>query len=66
MTDSRSSAQSRRLAELQAEATYAKERFDLYKAKIYGSGQTSATQLRKLQEASLYAEARLRRAERDA
>jgi hypothetical protein len=63
MTASRTPAETRRLAQLEAEAKYARERFDLYRAKVYGARPTSPTQLRKLQEASRYAEARLKRAQ---
>jgi hypothetical protein len=55
-------AESRRLAQLEAEAKYARERFDLYRAKVYGPRSSNPTQLRKLQEACKYAEARLSRA----
>ena len=66
MTESTTtSAAAQRLEQLEAEATHARERYDLYRAKTYGSRATSPTQLRKLQEASKYAEARLKRA-RDA
>jgi len=62
MTASRTAAETQRLAQLEAEAKYARERFDLYRAKVYGPRPTNTTQLRKLQEASKYAEARLTRA----
>ena len=56
------SGSAERLVQLEAEAKHARERFDLYRAKVYGARQTSPTQLRKLQEACKYAEARLARA----
>jgi hypothetical protein len=56
------SGSAQRLEQLEAEAKHARERFDLYRAKVYGARQTSPTQLRKLQEASKYADARLERA----
>jgi hypothetical protein len=62
MTNSNPSASDQRLEALEAEARYARERFDLYRAKTHGSRPSSPTQLRKLQEASKYAEARLKRA----
>jgi hypothetical protein len=55
-------AEGRRLAQLEAEAKYARQRFDLYRAKVYGPRSSNPTQLRKLQEACKYAEARLERA----
>lgn len=64
--ESKADADRRRLEQLEAEAVYAQERFDLYKAKVYGPRQTSITELRRLQQAALYAEARLRRARREA
>jgi hypothetical protein len=36
MTASRTPAETRRLAQLEAEAKYARKRFDLYRAKVYG------------------------------
>jgi len=66
MTESNPRANSQRLEQLEAEARVARERFDLYRAKVYGTRPSSPTQLRKLQEASRYAEARLKRAKADA
>jgi hypothetical protein len=51
------------LAGLRADAHYARERYDLYRAKVYGSRPTSMTRLRELQRASAAAEARLQHAE---
>lgn len=47
------------LARLAAEARYARERYDLYRAKVYGPRPTSQSRLRKLERACLSAEARL-------
>jgi hypothetical protein len=47
---------------LVAEARYARERYDLYRAKMYGSRPTSVARLRELQRVHEGAEARLRRA----
>jgi hypothetical protein len=52
----------RRMEELQAEACYHRERFDLYKAKTYGPTLTSATRLRELERRHQGAESRLRAA----
>jgi hypothetical protein len=54
-----------RLEELRAEARYARERYDLYRARMHGPRQTSATRLRELERMHLGADARLRRAEQD-
>ena len=51
------------VADLRAEARYARERYDLYRAKVYGSLPTSMTRLRELQRVSEAADARLRHAE---
>jgi hypothetical protein len=51
------------VADLRAEARYARERYDLYRAKMYGSRPTSMTRLRELQRVSEAADARLRHAE---
>ena len=50
---------------LEAEARYARERYQLYRAKAYGPRPTSMARLRELQRMHESAEARLRRA-RDA
>lgn len=54
-----------RLAELRAEARYARERYDLYRAKAYGQRPTSVQRLRELERASEAAQARLVHAERE-
>jgi hypothetical protein len=55
-------AASARLVELEAEERYARERYQLYKAKAYGSRLTSTGRLRELERAARFAETRLRRA----
>ena len=47
---------------LEAEARYARERYDLYRAKTYGPRPTSLARLRELERIHLGAEARLKRA----
>ncbi len=49
--------------DLAAEARYARERYQLYKAKAYGPRPTSAARLRELQLAFERADERLRAAE---
>jgi hypothetical protein len=56
-------AESPRLEDLQAEARYARERYDLYKAKMYGPRPTSEARVRELERALKGAEANLRRAQ---
>jgi hypothetical protein len=51
------------LDDLRAQALYARQRFDLYKAKAYGPRPTSPARMRELQRASEQAEARLHAAE---
>jgi len=51
------------IADLRADARYARERYDLYRARMYGSRPTSMTRLRELQRVSEAADARLRHAE---
>jgi hypothetical protein len=51
------------VADLRADARYARERYDLYRAKAYGPRPTSTTRLRELQRAHEAADARLRHAE---
>jgi hypothetical protein len=51
-----------RLEDLRAEAHYARERYDLYRAKAYGSRPTSPGRLSELERTALGAEARLERA----
>jgi hypothetical protein len=48
-----------RLAELKAEERYARERYQLYKAKAYGSRLTSPGRLRELERRSKLAKGRL-------
>ena len=60
-TPNRQSAE-RRLIELEAEERYARERYQLYKAKAYGSRLTSAGRLRELERRSTLAKSRLDRA----
>jgi hypothetical protein len=48
---------------LRAEAQYARERYELYKAKAYGQRPTSETRMRELQRVCEGADARLRAAE---
>jgi hypothetical protein len=55
-------ASNQRLVELEAEELYARERYQLYKAKAYGSRLTSAARLRELERNSKLAKARLDRA----
>jgi hypothetical protein len=50
---------SERVEELEAAARYHRERLALYRAKAYGSLDTSAARLRQLEEASEYADRRL-------
>jgi hypothetical protein len=52
----------RRMEELQAEARYHRERYDLYKAKAYGPRLTSVTRLKELERRHQSADSRLRSA----
>jgi len=52
----------RRIEELRAEATYHSERYELYKAKMYGPRPASGVRLRELERRSLGADTRLRHA----
>lgn len=54
-----------RTGELAAEARYARERYDLYKARVYGPRLSSPERLRKLKQQAELAEQRLRRAQGD-
>lgn len=56
---------SRRIEELQAEARYHRERFELYKAKTYGPRLTSGTRLRELERRHQGADSRLRSAQQE-
>jgi hypothetical protein len=55
----------RRMEELQAEAQYHRERYQLYKAKTHGPQLTSAARLADLERRSQGADSRLRAAERE-
>jgi hypothetical protein len=55
-------AGSARIEDLQAEASYHRQRYDLYRAKMYGPRPTTMPRLRELQRAHQGADARLRRA----
>jgi len=56
---------SRRIEELRAEARYARERYDLYRAKMYGLRPTTITRFRELERICHGADARLRRAQEE-
>jgi hypothetical protein len=58
-------AGSPRIEDLQAEARYHRERYDLYRAKMYGPRLTTTARLRELERAHEGAEARLRRAQQE-
>jgi hypothetical protein len=53
----------RHLDDLRVQARYARERYDLYKAKVYGPRPTSPARMRELQRECERAEARLRAAQ---
>jgi hypothetical protein len=55
----------RRMEELQAEASYHRERYELYKAKTYGPRLTSPKRLAELERRYQGANSRLRSAERE-
>jgi hypothetical protein len=55
----------RLIEELEAEARYRRERLALYRARAYGPSPTSPVRLRELEQASDYAEKRLRHARSD-
>jgi hypothetical protein len=55
--------ESRQIEELRAEARHHRERYDLYKAKMYGLRPTTTTRLRELERLHHGAQARLHRAE---
>jgi hypothetical protein len=59
-TRSAGGAAGTRLVMLEAEARYARERYQLYKAKAYGPRATSPTRLRELERTWRLAESRLR------
>ena len=54
-----------RIEDLRTEARYHRERYDLYRAKMYGLRPTTMARLRELERAHQGAEARLRRAEQE-
>jgi hypothetical protein len=54
-----------RIEDLRAEARYARERYDLYRAKMYGLRPTTITRLRELERMHEGADARLRRAQQE-
>jgi hypothetical protein len=53
------------IEDLRAEARYRRERYDLYRAKMYGPRPTIMARLRELERAHQGAEARLRRAQQE-
>ena len=55
---------SRRLLQLQDEARYHRQRYDLYRAKVYAGRPTTPARLRELERAYEAAESRLRQAQR--
>lgn len=57
---SRSGTSAARLDELQAQAQYARQRYDLYKAKAYGPRMTSPARMRELEREASRTEANLR------
>ena len=57
--------ESSRLEDLRIEARYRRERYDLYRAKMYGLRPTTLARLIELERAHLGADARLRRAQQD-
>ena len=59
-------ADNARLEELRAEAAYARQKLDLYRAKSYGGRPTSAQRLRDLSRVAEQAQQRLAHAERTA
>jgi hypothetical protein len=58
-------ADSARIEDLRAEARYHRERYDLYRAKMYAQRPTTMSRLRELERAHQGADARLRRAEQE-
>jgi hypothetical protein len=53
------------IEDLRAEARYARERYDLYRAKMYGLRPTTVSRLRELERMHEGADARLRRAQQE-
>jgi multidrug resistance efflux pump len=66
MSDPKADADRGGLEQLEDEARQAKERFDRYRESVQDSNRGSRVELRRLQHAALYAEARLKRAQREA
>jgi hypothetical protein len=58
-------AGSLRIEDLRAEARYHRERYELYRAKMYGPRPTSMARLRELERVHQAAQARLRHAQRE-
>jgi hypothetical protein len=54
-----------RIEDLRAEARYHRERYDLYRAKMYAQRPTTMARLRELERAYRGAEARLRQGEQE-
>ena len=55
----------RRLDELRADASYHRDRRDLYRAKMYGPRPASLVHLKELERVCVLSESRLRRAEQE-
>ena len=66
MTEVQTKVSPRRLSELKAEATHARERFTIYRAKCYGPTRTSPGKLQELKRNSILAKRRFERAQADA
>jgi hypothetical protein len=66
MSDRPSTESEMRILDLEREDRYHRERYALYRAKVYGPRATSAARLRELKLASESAEQRLRRAREQA
>jgi hypothetical protein len=58
-------AGSARIEDLRAEARYRRERYELYRARVYSGRPTTMARLRQLERAHQGAEARLRWAEQE-
>jgi hypothetical protein len=58
-------AGSARIEDLRAEARYRRERYELYRARVYGGRPTTMARLRELERAHQGAEARLRWAQQE-
>ena len=56
---------SSRLLQLQSEARYHRQRYDLYRAKLYAGRPTTPARLRELERVCEAAESRLRQAQRE-